>query len=86
MAVGGENMGNVKRQLVQLFELSLRATVPSETDVAPLVDACFTKSGAIMKNLSPSDMAESCSVAGPGFVNVVLSKNRIAQMTAFSTF
>ncbi|XP_050215690.1 arginine--tRNA ligase, cytoplasmic-like [Mercurialis annua] len=30
---------------------------------------------AIMKNLPQSEVIESCSVAGPGFVNVVLSKN-----------
>ncbi|ESR64570.1 Arginine--tRNA ligase [Citrus sinensis] len=34
---------------------------------------------AIMKNLPPSEMIESCSVAGPGFVNVVLSKNWMAK-------
>ncbi|XP_021894883.1 arginine--tRNA ligase, cytoplasmic-like [Carica papaya] len=34
---------------------------------------------AIMKNLPPSKMIESCSVAGPGFVNVVLSKNWMAE-------
>ncbi|KAL3604454.1 hypothetical protein D5086_005313 [Populus alba] len=34
---------------------------------------------AIMKNLPQSEMIESCSVAGPGFVNVVLSKNWMAQ-------
>ncbi|XP_057974142.1 arginine--tRNA ligase, cytoplasmic-like isoform X1 [Malania oleifera] len=34
---------------------------------------------AIMKNLPPSEMIESCSVAGPGFVNVVLSKRWIAK-------
>ncbi|KAL5768720.1 hypothetical protein ACOSQ2_015503 [Xanthoceras sorbifolium] len=34
---------------------------------------------AIVKNLPPSEMIESCSVAGPGFVNVVLSKNWIAK-------
>ncbi|CAK8533914.1 unnamed protein product [Lathyrus sativus] len=33
----------------------------------------------IMKNLPPSEMIESCSVAGPGFVNIVLSKKWIAQ-------
>ncbi|KAK2454721.1 Arginyl-tRNA synthetase, class Ic [Trifolium repens] len=33
----------------------------------------------IMKNLLPSEMIESCSVAGPGFVNIVLSKKWIAQ-------
>ncbi|KAH9762659.1 Arginine--tRNA ligase [Citrus sinensis] len=32
-----------------------------------------------MKNLPPSEMIESCSVAGPGFVNVVLSKNWMAK-------
>ncbi|MED6184870.1 hypothetical protein PIB30_051648 [Stylosanthes scabra] len=112
MAVDAENVGNVKRQLAKLFEVSLPATVPSETDIVPLVDACIVKSGvrfgdyqcnnamgiwskirgeetefrgpaavgqAIMNNLPPSDMVESCSVAGPGFVNVVLSRNWIAQ-------
>ncbi|XP_041008553.1 arginine--tRNA ligase, cytoplasmic-like isoform X2 [Juglans microcarpa x Juglans regia] len=34
---------------------------------------------AIMRNLPQSEMVESCSVAGPGFVNVVLSKNWIAK-------
>ncbi|KAK2645526.1 hypothetical protein Ddye_020721 [Dipteronia dyeriana] len=34
---------------------------------------------AIVKNLPPSEMIESCSVAGPGFVNVVLSKIWIAK-------
>ena len=38
-------MGSVKRRLAQLFEVSLRATVPSEPDVVPLVDACVAKSG-----------------------------------------
>ncbi|WJX11492.1 arginine--tRNA ligase [Trifolium repens] len=33
----------------------------------------------IMKNLPASEMIESCSVAGPGFVNIVLSKKWIAQ-------
>lgn len=33
-----------------------------------------------MKNLPPSEMVESCSVAGPGFVNIVLSKKWIAQV------
>ncbi|CAJ2661666.1 arginine--tRNA ligase, cytoplasmic-like isoform X2 [Trifolium pratense] len=33
----------------------------------------------IMKNLPPSEMIESCSVAGPGFVNIVLSNKWIAQ-------
>ncbi|TKY44583.1 Arginine--tRNA ligase [Spatholobus suberectus] len=34
---------------------------------------------AIVNNLQPSEMIESCSVAGPGFVNIVLSKKWIAQ-------
>ncbi|XP_043722260.1 arginine--tRNA ligase, cytoplasmic-like isoform X3 [Telopea speciosissima] len=34
---------------------------------------------ALMKNLPKCDMVESCSVAGPGFVNVVLSNKWIAQ-------
>ncbi|XP_019458196.1 PREDICTED: arginine--tRNA ligase, cytoplasmic-like isoform X1 [Lupinus angustifolius] len=112
MSVGEDNVSSVKRQLTQLFEISLRETVPGEPDVVPLVDSCSEKSGvkhgdyqcnnamvlwakikgkqtgfrgppavgqAIMKNLPPSEIIESCSVAGPGFVNVVLSKNWIAQ-------
>ncbi|KAJ1430189.1 Rossmann-like alpha/beta/alpha sandwich fold, partial [Sesbania bispinosa] len=104
---------SIKSQLAKLFEVSLRATVPDEPDVVPLIDACVAKSGvkfadyqcnnamslwakikgkqtefrnpqqigqAIMKNLPPSEMIESCSVAGPGFVNIVLSKKWIAQI------
>nr|KYP61388.1 Arginyl-tRNA synthetase [Cajanus cajan] len=107
-----DNPASVKRQLAQLFDLSLRATVPDESDVVPLVDACAVKGGvkfgdyqcnnamgiwskmkgmqtgfrgppaigqAIVNNLPPSEMIDSCSVAGPGFVNVVLSKKWIAQ-------
>jgi len=33
-----------------------------------------------MKNLPSSEMVEACSVAGPGFVNVTLSKNWIAKV------
>lgn len=33
-----------------------------------------------MKNLPKSEIIESCSVAGPGFVNVVLSKKGIAKV------
>lgn len=29
--------GNVKRQLAEVFERSLRATVPSEVDVEPII-------------------------------------------------
>ncbi|XP_057447250.1 arginine--tRNA ligase, chloroplastic/mitochondrial-like isoform X2 [Lotus japonicus] len=107
------NPASVKRQLAKLFEASLKATVPDEADIVPLVDACVAKSGvkkfadyqcnnamglwakvkgkqtefknpqsigqALMKNLPPSEMVESCSVAGPGFVNVVLSKKWIGE-------
>ncbi|XP_074273742.1 arginine--tRNA ligase, chloroplastic/mitochondrial-like isoform X2 [Silene latifolia] len=34
---------------------------------------------AIIKNLPESEMIESCSVAGPGFVNVVLSRTWLAK-------
>ncbi|XP_010545318.1 PREDICTED: arginine--tRNA ligase, chloroplastic/mitochondrial isoform X2 [Tarenaya hassleriana] len=34
---------------------------------------------ALMKNLPQSEMVESCSVAGPGFVNVVISANWMAK-------
>ncbi|CAN1758629.1 Arginine--tRNA ligase, chloroplastic/mitochondrial, partial [Linum perenne] len=34
---------------------------------------------AIMNNLSQTEMIESCSVAGPGYVNVVLSTNWMAK-------
>ncbi|XP_027357542.1 arginine--tRNA ligase, cytoplasmic-like isoform X2 [Abrus precatorius] len=109
-----DNPASVRRQLANLFDLSLRATVPDESDVVPLVDACAVKGGgvkfgdyqcnnamgiwskikgkqtgykgppaigqAIINNLPPSEMIDSCSVAGPGFVNVVLSKKWIAQI------
>ncbi|XP_054807999.1 arginine--tRNA ligase, cytoplasmic-like isoform X1 [Prosopis cineraria] len=107
MAVDEDNVGNVKRQLAKLFEISLTATVPDEPDVEPLIAACTGKFGdyqcnnamgiwskikgkktefkgppsvgqAIMGNLPPSEIIDSCSVAGPGFVNVVLSKNWMA--------
>ncbi|CAI8594663.1 unnamed protein product [Vicia faba] len=108
-----DNPASVKRQLAQLFDVSLKKTVPDEEDVVPLVDACTAKTGgvkfgdyqcnnamgiwskvkgketgfrgppsigqAIINNLPPSEMIDSCSLAGPGFVNVVLSKNWIAQ-------
>ncbi|OIW04888.1 hypothetical protein TanjilG_24004 [Lupinus angustifolius] len=110
---GKDNVSSLKRRLVQLFETSLRKTVPGEPDLVPIVDSCSDKSGgkfgdyqcnnamvlwskikgkhtgfkgpqaigqAIMKNLPPSEMMESCSVADPGFVNVVLSKDWIAQI------
>lgn len=35
-----DGVGNVKRQLGKVFEKSLRATVPSEADVEPLIAAC----------------------------------------------
>ncbi|KAL0374421.1 UNVERIFIED_CONTAM: Arginine--tRNA ligase, chloroplastic/mitochondrial [Sesamum radiatum] len=34
---------------------------------------------AIMKNLPPSEMIESCTIAGPGFVNITLSRHWIAE-------
>uniref|UniRef100_A0A2P2M3B8 arginine--tRNA ligase n=1 Tax=Rhizophora mucronata TaxID=61149 RepID=A0A2P2M3B8_RHIMU len=109
MAEDEECGGNVKQLLSKLFGVSLRATVPGEPDVEPLIAACTAKFGdyqcnnamglwskikgkhsdfkgppavgqAIMKNLPLSEMIESCSVAGPGFVNVVLSKNWIAKI------
>ncbi|XP_008242476.1 PREDICTED: arginine--tRNA ligase, cytoplasmic-like isoform X1 [Prunus mume] len=108
MATEEENVGNVKRQLAKLFEVSLRTIVPDEPEVEPVVVACAGKFGdyqcnnamglwskikgkgtdfkgppsvgqAIMKNLPKSEIIESCSVAGPGFVNVVLSKKWIAK-------
>ncbi|XP_057538319.1 arginine--tRNA ligase, cytoplasmic-like isoform X1 [Amaranthus tricolor] len=103
-----EGVGNVKRQLAKVFEKSLRATVPNEADVEPLIVPCAANFGdyacnnamslfskikgknadfknprsvgeAIMKNLPESEMIESCSIAGPGFVNVVLSKTWLAK-------
>ena len=40
-----------------------------------------------MRNIPQSEMIESCSVAGPGFVNVLLSRNWMAQVHAcFSSY
>ncbi|KAJ1376046.1 Rossmann-like alpha/beta/alpha sandwich fold [Sesbania bispinosa] len=107
-----DNPASVKRQLAQLFDVSLKTTVPDEQYVVPLVEACTSKAGvkfgdyqcnnamgiwsqikgkqtgfrgppaigqAIINNLPSSEMIDSCSVAGPGFVNVVVSKKWIAQ-------
>ncbi|CAJ2636644.1 unnamed protein product [Trifolium pratense] len=113
LSIDIDNPASVKRQLAQIFYVSLKATVPDEEDVVPLVDVCTAKTGgvkfgdyqcnnamgiwsklkgkesgfrgppsigqAIINNLPPSEMIDSCSLAGPGFVNVVLSKNWIAQ-------
>ncbi|XP_031385747.1 arginine--tRNA ligase, cytoplasmic-like isoform X2 [Punica granatum] len=108
MANDEETLGSLKKQLAKLFEASLRVTVPTETDVEPLVAACTGNFGdyqcnnamslwprikgkgtefrgppavgqALMKNIPQSEMIEKCSVAGPGFVNVVISKNWIAK-------
>ncbi|KAA8523189.1 hypothetical protein F0562_009612 [Nyssa sinensis] len=108
MATDEEYTGSLKQQLAKLFEASLRATVPNELDVEPLIAACNPRFGdyqcnnamslwtkikgkgteftgpqpigrAIMKNLPASEMIESCTIAGPGFVNVVLSKQWIAK-------
>ncbi|KAL2321344.1 hypothetical protein Fmac_030313 [Flemingia macrophylla] len=103
---------SVKKQLAKVFEVSLKATVPDEPKVVPLVSPCVAKAGvkisdyqcnnamglfakikgkqtgfkgppavgkAIVDNLPESEMIESCSVAGPGFVNIVLSKKWMAQ-------
>ncbi|XP_061994271.1 arginine--tRNA ligase, cytoplasmic-like isoform X1 [Rosa rugosa] len=108
MAAGGENVASLKRQLGQLFEVSIRAVVPDELNVEPAVVPSTGKFGdyqcnnamdiwskikgkgtefknpnsvgqAIMGNLPKSEIIESCTVAGPGFVNIVLSKNWMAK-------
>ncbi|KAF5748530.1 Arginine--tRNA ligase [Tripterygium wilfordii] len=45
MATDEETEGTVKQLLAQLFEQSLRTTVPDEPDVGPLVAACTAKFG-----------------------------------------
>ncbi|KAK4791819.1 hypothetical protein SAY86_032232 [Trapa natans] len=108
MARDEESLGSLKKKLAELFEVSLRVTFPTETDVEPLVAVCTGNFGdyqcnnamslwprikgkgtafrgppavgqALMKNIPPSEMIESCSVAGPGFVNVKLSKSWVAK-------
>ncbi|XP_068651959.1 arginine--tRNA ligase, cytoplasmic-like isoform X2 [Aristolochia californica] len=104
--IGGA--GNVKRQLSQLFEVSLRTTFPDESNVEPLV-AVSQKFGdyqcnnamsmwskvkgkttefkggpasigeALARNLPPSEIVESTSVAKAGFVNIILSNKWIAK-------
>ncbi|OVA08525.1 Arginine-tRNA ligase [Macleaya cordata] len=107
-AMDEDNVGTVKQQLAKLCEASLRATVPDESSLEPLVAPCTGKFGdyqcnnamslwakikgkktefkgppsvgqAIMRNLPQSEMIESCSVAGPGFVNIILSDKWIAK-------
>ncbi|KAK9705867.1 hypothetical protein RND81_07G088000 [Saponaria officinalis] len=82
-------MGNVKQELEQLFKVSLKTIVPNEVDVHPLISVCTANFGdyqwyfllfvAIKSNLPESEMVESCSVPGAGFVNVVLSKSWLAK-------
>ncbi|KAM7515489.1 hypothetical protein LguiA_005072 [Lonicera macranthoides] len=108
MACNEIHTGSLKQKLANLFEASIRATVPDELDVEPLIAACSPKFGdyqcnnamslwtkvkqkktefkgpqpigrALMQNLPPSEIIESCSIAGPGFVNIVLSKDWIAK-------
>ncbi|CAN1758630.1 Arginine--tRNA ligase, chloroplastic/mitochondrial [Linum perenne] len=109
IATDEDSVGNLKRLLAKVFELSLKATVPDEADVEPQVAASTQHFGdyqcnnaikifsklraksdskfrgpqavgqAIMNNLSQTEMIESCSVAGPGYVNVVLSTNWMAK-------
>ncbi|XP_057853330.2 arginine--tRNA ligase, cytoplasmic isoform X1 [Cryptomeria japonica] len=100
--------GSVRQQVSRLVKESLRATVPSESSLEPIVAICGAKFGdyqcnnamgiwskikgqttefknpnsvgqAIMKNLPKSNMIEKSSVAGPGFVNIVLSDLWIAE-------
>ncbi|CAH8337006.1 unnamed protein product [Eruca vesicaria subsp. sativa] len=111
MAAVQEHPGNLKRQLENLFDASLRSTVPHETSVETEVTACLpgrpgdyqcnnamglwsiikgkktqfkgppAVGQALLKNLPASEMVESelCSVAGPGFVNVILSSKWMAK-------
>ncbi|TXG48925.1 hypothetical protein EZV62_024800 [Acer yangbiense] len=103
-----ENIGNIKQQLANLFDASIRETFPNEPVTEPLVVASSTRHGdyqcnnamgifskiigryveyqnvasvgqAILRNLPESEMIESSSIGGPGFVNVVLSNNWIAE-------
>ncbi|KAG7577150.1 Arginyl-tRNA synthetase catalytic core domain [Arabidopsis thaliana x Arabidopsis arenosa] len=101
-----EFTGNLKKQLVKLFDASLKLTVPDEPSVKPLVEVgkfedyqCNNAMGlwskvkgkgtqftrplavaeALVTNLPTCDMVESCSVAQPGYVNVVLSAQWMAK-------
>ncbi|KAK3229041.1 hypothetical protein Dsin_000922 [Dipteronia sinensis] len=103
-----ENLGNIKQQLANLFDASIRETFPNEPVTEPLVVASSTRHSdyqcnnamgifskiqgkyveyqnvasvgqAILRNLPESEMIESSSIGGPGFVNVVLSNNWIAE-------
>ncbi|KAF5815520.1 putative arginine--tRNA ligase [Helianthus annuus] len=104
-----DNTGSLKEQLAKVFEVSIKVTVPDESQVVPIIAPCSKKESgdyqcnnamslwskikgkgtefkgpqpvgqAIMRNLPASDMIESCSVAGPGFINVKLSTQWIAK-------
>ncbi|KFK38731.1 hypothetical protein AALP_AA3G153100 [Arabis alpina] len=108
MAVNEEFTGNLIQKLEELFDVSLKLTVPDEPSVDPMITVgkfgdyqCdntmkpwsklkgkstttqFTNSlaigQAIVTNLPTSEMVESCSVTGPGYINVVLSTKWIAK-------
>jgi arginyl-tRNA synthetase len=36
---------SVRKQLAKVFAQAIRATVPTEPDVVPLIDACIAKNG-----------------------------------------
>ncbi|KAH9301197.1 hypothetical protein KI387_012780, partial [Taxus chinensis] len=100
--------GSVRQQLSKLMKESLKATLPGESNLEPLLAICTGKFGdyqcnnamgiwskikgrttefknpnsvgqAIMNNVPQSNMIEKSSVAGPGFVNLILSNLWIAE-------
>ena len=45
-----------------------------------MIVCAFVFFKAIMNNLPHSEMVDKCSIDGPGFVNVVISKDWIARV------
>ncbi|KAI3959779.1 hypothetical protein MKW98_029816 [Papaver atlanticum] len=89
-----DDEGTVKQQLSKLFETSLKITLPDEPTIAPVVKICSGKFGDYQCNnamdcwakvkgknteFKASEMIESSSVTGPGFVNVTLPNKWIAK-------
>ncbi|XP_073140656.1 arginine--tRNA ligase, cytoplasmic-like isoform X1 [Henckelia pumila] len=109
MANDEEIVGSLKQKLANIFEESLRLTVPEEVDVDPSIAICqkpefgdyqcnnamglWSKvkgkgtqfrgpqpiGQAIRENLPASEIIDSCTIAGAGFINVVVSRQYIAK-------
>ncbi|KAL9224552.1 hypothetical protein vseg_000576 [Gypsophila vaccaria] len=72
IAISSANFGDYQCNNAMSLFGKVRGTMPEFRNPRSVGEA-------IMKNLPETEMIESCSVAGPGFVNVVLSRTWLAK-------